>query len=142
MVSSHLLEVTGLKTTFNTEDGQVRALDGVSFAVEKGKTLAIVGESGCGKSVTAMSIMGLVQDANGFVEGGNIWFHDQDLATYSQDQMRKIRGNRISMIFQEPMTALNPVYTIGEQIGEVFRIHPKHVEVASTRALFRDATKS
>ena len=121
--SNALLEVRNLRTAFNTETGKVRALDGVSFAVEKGKTLAVVGESGCGKSVTAMSIMGLVQDANGFVEDGQILFEGQNLAALSRDQMRTIRGDRISMIFQEPMTALNPVYTIGEQIGEVFRIH-------------------
>ncbi|RYZ56157.1 MAG: ABC transporter ATP-binding protein [Proteobacteria bacterium] len=121
--SNALLQVRNLQTAFNTESGQVRALDGVSFEVERGKTLAVVGESGCGKSVTAMSIMGLVQDANGFVEGGNILFEGEDLATYSKDKMRKIRGNRISMIFQEPMTALNPVYTVGDQIAEVFRNH-------------------
>ncbi len=121
--SNTLLEVRNLRTAFNTETGKVRALDGVSFAVEKGKTLAVVGESGCGKSVTAMSIMGLVQDANGFVEEGQILFEGKNLAELSRDQMRNIRGDRISMIFQEPMTALNPVYTIGEQIAEVFRIH-------------------
>lgn len=125
MDSPKLLEVKELRTSFNTEDGQVRALDGVSFAVEKGKTLAIVGESGCGKSVTAMSIMGLVQGANGYIESGEMLFQGEDIARYSQEQMRKIRGNQISMIFQEPMTALNPVYTIGHQIAEVFRIHRK-----------------
>jgi oligopeptide/dipeptide ABC transporter ATP-binding protein len=123
MSATTLLEVDNLRTSFNTEDGQIRALDGLSFSVEKGKTLAIVGESGCGKSVTAMSIMGLVQDANGYIESGEIRFESSNLAMLSSDQMRKIRGNRISMIFQEPMTALNPVYTIGQQIGEVFRIH-------------------
>ena len=121
--SNALLEVRNLRTAFNTETGMVRALDGVSFAVEKGKTLAVVGESGCGKSVTAMSIMGLVQDANGFIEEGQIYFEGEDLAKLPKDKMRTIRGDRISMIFQEPMTALNPVYTVGEQIGEVFRIH-------------------
>ncbi len=123
MSSSNLLEVRDLRTAFNTENGVLRALDGVSFAVERGKTLAVVGESGCGKSVTAMSIMGLVQDANGFIESGKIVFEDKDLAALPRDHMRKIRGNRISMIFQEPMTALNPVFTVGQQIGEVFRIH-------------------
>ena len=121
--SNALLQVRNLRTAFNTETGMVRALEGVSFAVEKGKTLAVVGESGCGKSVTAMSIMGLVQDANGFIEEGQIYFEGQDLAKLSKDKMRTIRGDRIAMIFQEPMTALNPVYTVGEQIGEVFRIH-------------------
>ncbi len=121
--SQALLQVRDLRTAFRTETGQVRALDGVSFEVEKGKTIAVVGESGCGKSVTAMSIMGLVQDANGFIESGHIYFEDEDLATCSREKIRDIRGNRISMIFQEPMTALNPVYTVGDQIGEVFRIH-------------------
>ncbi|MFW7380224.1 MAG: ABC transporter ATP-binding protein [Oligoflexus sp.] len=134
MNSTLLLEVKDLRTSFNTEDGQIRALDGVSFSVEKGKTLAIVGESGCGKSVTAMSIMGLVQDANGFIESGEIQFDGQNIAQFSQEQMRKIRGNQISMIFQEPMTALNPVYTIGEQIGEVFRIHKKMSKAEARRA--------
>ena len=123
MESSALLQVKQLQTSFNTEGGKIRALDGVSFQVEKGKTLAVVGESGCGKSVTAMSIMGLVQEANGFIESGEILFDGQDLAKFSKDQLRRIRGNKISMIFQEPMTALNPVYTVGDQIGEVFRIH-------------------
>lgn len=121
--SNALLQVRNLQTAFNTESGRVRALDGVSFSVERGKTLAVVGESGCGKSVTAMSIMGLVQDANGFIEGGEILFENENIAGLSKDRMQKIRGNRISMIFQEPMTALNPVYTVGDQIAEVFRNH-------------------
>ncbi len=121
--SNALLQVRNLQTAFKTESGQIRALDGVSFDVERGKTLAVVGESGCGKSVTALSIMGLVQDANGFIEGGSILFEKDDLATYSKEKMRKIRGNRIAMIFQEPMTALNPVYPVGDQIAEVFRNH-------------------
>ncbi|SMF72502.1 ABC transporter ATP-binding protein [Pseudobacteriovorax antillogorgiicola] len=123
MESAALLQVNQLQTSFKTEDGRIRALDGVSFQVEKGKTLAVVGESGCGKSVTAMSIMGLVQEANGKIDGGQILFDGTDLAALKKEEMRAIRGNKISMIFQEPMTALNPVYTIGEQIGEVFRIH-------------------
>ncbi len=118
-----LLQVRNLRTAFHTETGKVRALDGISFAVDKGKTLAVVGESGCGKSVTAMTIMGLIQDANGFVESGEIIFENQDLVQISQDKMRAIRGDRISMIFQEPMTALNPVFPVGEQIAEVLRIH-------------------
>lgn len=118
-----LLQVNNLRTSFQTEDGIVRALDGLNFAVEPGKTLAIVGESGCGKSVTAMSILGLVQDNNGIIESGEILFEGKDLSRLSKDEMRRIRGNRIAMIFQEPMTALNPVYTVGQQISEVFRIH-------------------
>lgn len=121
--STALLEVRNLQTSFHTESGRVRALDGVSFAVESGKTLAVVGESGCGKSVTAMSIMGLVQNANGVVESGEIHFKNQNIANLPQEQLQKIRGNHISMIFQEPMTALNPVFTVGEQIAEVFRNH-------------------
>ena len=123
METRALLQVNKLQTSFNTEDGQIRALDGVSFQVEKGKTLAVVGESGCGKSVTAMSIMGLVQESNGFIEGGEILFNGRDLTKLKKEDLRKVRGNEISMIFQEPMTALNPVYTVGDQIGEVFRIH-------------------
>ncbi len=118
-----LLRVRDLRTSFQTETGTVRALDGISLTVEKGKTLAVVGESGCGKSVTAMTIMGLVQEANGFVESGEILFEGQDLTKVSKEKMRAIRGDRISMIFQEPMTALNPVYTVGDQIAEVVRIH-------------------
>jgi oligopeptide/dipeptide ABC transporter ATP-binding protein len=118
-----LLRVRDLRTSFQTENGTVRALDGISLAVEKGKTLAVVGESGCGKSVTAMTIMGLVQEANGFVESGEILFEGQDLTKISKEKMRAIRGDRISMIFQEPMTALNPVYTVGNQIAEVIQIH-------------------
>ncbi len=123
MDSEALLHVNNLQTCFNTDSGKVRALDGVSFKVEKGKTLAVVGESGCGKSVTAMSIMGLVQESNGYIESGEILFKGKDLAKMSKEEMRKIRGNEISMIFQEPMTALNPVFTVGDQISEVFRIH-------------------
>lgn len=118
-----LLRVRDLRTSFQTETGTVRALDGISLAVEKGKTLAVVGESGCGKSVTAMTIMGLVQEANGFVESGEILFEGQDLTKIPKEKMRTIRGDRISMIFQEPMTALNPVFTVGNQIAEVVRIH-------------------
>ncbi len=121
--SQALLSVRDLRTSFHTEIGEVRALDGISFAVQRGKTLAVVGESGCGKSVTAMTIMGLIQEANGFVESGEILFEGQDLTQLSKEKMRAIRGDRISMIFQEPMTALNPVYPVGEQIAEVLRIH-------------------
>lgn len=134
MSQEALLQVNQLRTSFHTDSGKVRALDGVSFAVERGKTLAVVGESGCGKSVTAMSIMGLVQESNGFIESGDILFQGRDLAKLKSEDMRKIRGNDISMIFQEPMTALNPVFTVGDQIGEVFRIHKK-VSRAEARRL-------
>ena len=121
--SSPLLEVQDLVTAFRTEDGAVKAVDGVSFHVEAGKTLAIVGESGCGKSVTALSIMRLIPDSNGEITHGSIRLEGENLLELSASAMRDVRGNRISMIFQEPMTALNPVLTIGKQIMEVFRIH-------------------
>jgi peptide/nickel transport system ATP-binding protein len=117
-----LLDVRGLKTYFRTHDGIVKAVDGVDFHVRPGKTLGIVGESGCGKSVTSLSVMRLV-DKPGWVEAGEIWFEGRDLLELSEDEMRRVRGNQISMIFQEPMTSLNPVYTIGNQIGEVLRLH-------------------
>ncbi len=117
-----LLDVRNLVTAFRTDDGPVRAVDDVSFAVAPGRTLAIVGESGCGKSVTALSLMRLI-DSNGQVESGSIRLEGEELLKLSVKEMRRIRGNRISMIFQEPMTALNPVVTVGKQIIEVFRIH-------------------
>ena len=117
-----LLEVKNLVTSFRTDDGPVRAVDDVSFGVEPGRTLAIVGESGCGKSVTALSVMRLI-DANGQVESGSIHLDGESLLELSPKEMRRVRGNRISMIFQEPMTALNPVVSIGKQVAEVFRIH-------------------
>ncbi len=123
MDSSSLLELKGLVTAFRTDDGTVRAIDDVSFSVAPGRTLALVGESGCGKSVTALSIMGLLPQDTGFVESGEVRFEGENLLDCSAAQMRAVRGNRISMIFQEPMTALNPVFTAGEQIAEVFRVH-------------------
>lgn len=119
---THLLEVHGLRTYFKTEEGLIPSVNGVSFTVERGETLAIVGESGSGKSVTSMSIMGLVSPP-GKIVGGEITFEGQDLLKLSAKEMRKLRGNDISIIFQEPMTSLNPVFTIGNQIGEVFRKH-------------------
>jgi len=117
-----LLEVGNLQTHFATSDGVVRAVDGVSFHVKAGETLAIVGESGCGKSVTAMSIMRLIQEPPGKISG-RVTFDDQDLLALPEADMRDIRGNQISMIFQEPMTSLNPVLTVGRQIGETLRLH-------------------
>jgi len=117
-----LLEVENLQTHFATPDGVVRAVDGVSFHVRAGETLAIVGESGCGKSVTAMSILRLIQEPPGKISGG-ITFDDHDLLALSEADMRDVRGNQISMIFQEPMTSLNPVLTVGRQIGETLRLH-------------------
>ncbi len=119
-----LLEVDRLQTHFRTPDGVNRAVDGVSFHVEAGETLAIVGESGCGKSVTAMSILRLIPEPPGKIAGA-IRFNDRDLLTLSDRQMRDIRGNDISMIFQEPMTSLNPVLTVGRQIGETLQLHQR-----------------
>jgi peptide/nickel transport system ATP-binding protein len=118
-----LLEVADLKTWFFTRDGIVRAVDGVSFHVMPGETLAIVGESGCGKSVTALSILRLVPSPPGRVVSGVIGFAGRDLRGLSEAEMRAVRGNEISMIFQEPMTSLNPVLTIGRQIAETLTLH-------------------
>jgi oligopeptide transport system ATP-binding protein len=117
-----LLEVNGLKTHFMTRDGNVKAVDGVTFSLEHGKTLAVVGESGSGKSVTALSIMRLI-DQPGEIVAGSIEFDGEDLVSVSDAKMRAIRGNEISMIFQDPMTSLNPVYRVGKQIGEALTLH-------------------
>src|SRR6202050_2180545 len=117
-----LLEVQNLQTHFRTPEGINRAVDGVSFHVEEGETLAIVGESGCGKSVTAMSLMRLIPEPPGKI-AGSVRFQGRDLLQLSEHEMRAIRGNDISMIFQEPMTSLNPVLTVGRQIGETLRMH-------------------
>jgi peptide/nickel transport system ATP-binding protein len=119
-----LLEVENLQTHFRTPDGVTRAVDGVSFAVEHGETVAIVGESGCGKSVTASSILRLIPQPPGKI-AGHIRFDGTDLLSLSEGAMRNIRGNRISMVFQEPMTSLNPVLTVGRQIAETLRIHQR-----------------
>ena len=118
-----LLEVRGLKTYFAADNGEFRAVDGVSFAIERGRTLGIVGESGCGKSVTALSIMGLVPRPPGRIAGGEILFDGVDLLKLEPAEMRERRGNQISMIFQEPMTSLNPAFTVGDQIAEVILRH-------------------
>ena len=117
-----LLEVENLQTHFGTPDGVVRAVEGVSFHVDAGETLGIVGESGCGKSVTAMSILRLIQEPPGKIAGA-IRFEGRNLLEVSEPEMRDIRGNAISMIFQEPMTSLNPVLTVGRQIGETLQLH-------------------
>jgi peptide/nickel transport system ATP-binding protein len=119
-----LLEVENLQTHFRTPDGITRAVDGVSFAVEHGETVAIVGESGCGKSVTASSILRLIPQPPGKI-AGHIRFDGTDLLSLSEGAMRNIRGNRISMVFQEPMTSLNPVLTVGGQIAEALRMHQR-----------------
>jgi len=118
-----LLEVAGLKTWFFTRDGIVRAVDGVSFHVTPGETLAVVGESGCGKSVTALSVLRLIPSPPGRIVSGTIRFAGRDLLGLSEAEMRQVRGNEISMIFQEPMTSLNPVLTIGRQIAETLTLH-------------------
>lgn len=118
-----LLEIKNLHTVFDTDSGIVRAVDGVSLSIEPGETLGVVGESGCGKSVTALSILRLVQKPTGRIESGEIIMEGKNLITLSEKEMRSIRGNRISMIFQEPMTSLNPVYTICNQISEPLVLH-------------------
>ncbi|HEY9593657.1 MAG TPA: ABC transporter ATP-binding protein, partial [Spirochaetia bacterium] len=122
-MADNLLEVKDLRTHFTTEDGVVRAVDGVSFELARGRTLAIVGESGCGKSVTSLSIMRLVQDPPGRIVGGSIRFEGQELLAKKEREMREVRGRDISMIFQEPMTSLNPIMKIGDQIVEAIRLH-------------------
>jgi peptide/nickel transport system ATP-binding protein len=122
-VTKPLLSVTGLTTEFQTDEGLVRAVDGVSFDLPPGGTLGIVGESGCGKSVTALSIMGLLPRPNGNIRSGKINYQGEDLAAADNTRLQRIRGNEISMVFQEPMTALNPVHTIGRQLTEVVAIH-------------------
>ena len=118
-----LLEIEDLKTQFFTRDGVVRAVDGVSYSVGAGETLAVVGESGCGKSVTALSVLRLIPSPPGRIVAGAIRFQGRDLLALGEAEMRDIRGNEISMIFQEPMTSLNPVLTVGRQIGEALRLH-------------------
>ncbi|MDQ7840163.1 MAG: ABC transporter ATP-binding protein [bacterium] len=120
-----LLSVRDLKTYFHTDEGVVRAVDGLTYDLAKGETLGIVGESGCGKSVHALSVMRLIPTPPGKIVSGEIWFEGRNLLTISDEQMRHIRGNRIAMIFQEPMTSLNPVLTIGEQIAEAVILHQK-----------------
>ena len=123
--TSAALSVRNLKTYFFTERGTALAVDDVSFDIPAGKTLALVGESGCGKSITALSVLGLVPDPPGKIVGGEILFEGRDLVKAAGPQMREIRGNDISMIFQEPMTSLNPVYRVGAQISSIIRLHQK-----------------
>jgi peptide/nickel transport system ATP-binding protein len=118
-----VLDVNALKTYFFTRSGAVKAVDGVSFALKRGETLAIVGESGCGKSVTALSLMRLIPDPPGRIVGGSISLDGVDVLALNDDELRAMRGRDISMIFQEPMTSLNPVMTIGRQLGEVLKLH-------------------
>ncbi|CAM5784681.1 MULTISPECIES: ABC transporter ATP-binding protein [Brevibacillus] len=118
-----ILQVEDLHISFRGEDGDLNPVSGIDFRVHAGETLGIVGESGCGKSVTSLAIMGLLPKGIGRVSGGRILFQDKSIADMSQTDLQKLRGNEIAMIFQEPMTSLNPVYTIGEQLGEQIRLH-------------------
>ena len=131
-----LLEVKNLRTYFFTDDGVSKAVDDVSYTVDPKETLGVVGESGCGKSVTALSIMRLIPDPPGKTVGGQIFFEGRDLLKISEEEMRSIRGNKIGMIFQEPMTSLNPVFTVGNQIEESILLHEKvSKEEAKNRAI-------
>ncbi len=121
--SEVILEIRNLKTHFHTPDGVVKAVDGVTYSLDAGETLGVVGESGCGKSVTALSILRLIPEPPGQISGEGIFFEGKDLTKMSTAELRKIRGNEISMIFQEPMTSLNPVFTIGFQIAEAVMLH-------------------
>jgi oligopeptide/dipeptide ABC transporter ATP-binding protein len=132
-----LLEVRGLRTHFRVLDGVIPAVDGVDFSLKRGETLGLVGESGCGKSVTSLSIMRLIQTPPGEIVAGEIWFDGRELLSLSDQDMEEIRGNDITMIFQEPMTSLNPVFTVGEQIAESVRLHRK----ASKREAWDRATE-
>lgn len=123
MKDETVLSVENLVTSFKVSGREINAVDNCSFIVKKGKTLGIVGESGCGKSVTSQSLMRLIPNPPGKISSGNIIFENKNLLSLSESEMRSVRGNKISMIFQEPMTSLNPVYTIGNQIAEVFTLH-------------------
>ena len=123
--SKNIIEIKDLVVRYETDEGIVNAVNGVSLTLEKGKTLALVGETGAGKTTTALSILRLIQDPPGKIRGGQIYLDGEDLFAYSEHDMENIRGNKVSMIFQDPMTSLNPVLTVGEQIAEVIRIHQK-----------------
>src|SRR5512140_1922812 len=120
-----LLEVKDLRTYFYTQEGTVKSVDGVSYTVEEGETLGLVGESGCGKSVSALSILRLIPQPPGKIVSGEILFQGRDILKLDEDEIRKVRGNRIAMVFQEPMTSLNPVLTIGRQLTEALELHLK-----------------
>ena len=122
-MGERLLEIRGLQTDFMTDDGVVRAVDGVDLAIDRGETLGVVGESGCGKTVTAMSVLKLIAMPPGRIASGQILWRGRDLVPLGPDDMRKVRSKEIAIVFQEPMTSLNPVYTVGDQIAEVVRLH-------------------
>ena len=125
MNDDHLLEIRNLKTYFHVRGGVLKAVDDVSLTIERGETLGLVGESACGKSVAASSIMRLVPIPPGYYAGGEILFEGENILKLSESEMRNVRGNKISMIFQEPMTSLNPVFTVGDQVAEAIRLHEK-----------------
>ena len=130
-----VLKVTDLKTWFHTDGGTVRAVDGISFEVRRGETFALLGESGCGKSMTALSLVRLAPEPAGRIVSGEVLLEGQDLCTLPEVAMRPMRGRRISMIFQEPMTSLNPVITVGDQIAETLQYHfSLDAEAAKKRA--------
>ena len=120
-----LLDVKNLRTSFFTDDGEVKSVNDVSFHVNEKEVVAVVGESGSGKSVTQLSVIQLIQSPPGKILGGEVWFEGKDLMKFTKNEIKEIRGNGISMIFQEPMTSLNPVYTVGNQLTEVLRSHSK-----------------
>jgi peptide/nickel transport system ATP-binding protein len=122
-MAERLLEIRGLKTHFRTDDGMVRAVDGVDLVIDRGETLGVVGESGCGKTVTAMTVLKLIQMPPGRIVEGSVLWQGRDLVPLGADEMRQIRSKQIAIIFQEPMTSLNPVYTVGQQIAETIRQH-------------------
>ncbi len=132
-----LLEIENLNTRFHTEDGVVKAVNGVSYAMERGEILGVVGESGCGKSVHALSIMRLIPIPPGEIESGEVWFDGRDLLELSEAEMRQVRGRDIAMVFQDPMTSLNPVYTVGFQIMEALMLH-KHMDKAQAKERAED----
>ena len=135
-----LLDIRGLKTWFKTDDGMVRAVDGVDLHIDRGETVGVVGESGCGKTVTARSVLKLIDMPPGRFEAGQIFWQGRDLIPLDQDEMNKVRAREIAIVFQEPMTSLNPVYTIGDQITEVIRLHEGLSRRAAPRARFRCTT--
>ncbi|NVC62531.1 ABC transporter ATP-binding protein [Vibrio sp. 05-20-BW147] len=136
-----VLSVRNLETEFQTDDGSVQVLHGVSFDVKKGRTLGLVGESGCGKSVTSMSIMGLLPKPYGRIIGGQILYRGKDLVTLAAEEMYSMRGDRISIIFQDPMTALNPVHTVGKQLMEVLKLHRPDLDGRARREQALDMLK-
>jgi len=136
LVTKSLLEIRGLQTRFASDRGEVRAVDGVDLSLERGRTLGIVGESGCGKSVTALSVMGLVPQPPGRIAGGEILFEGEDLLRAAPARLRDLRGDKLAMIFQEPMTSLNPAFRVGDQIAEALLRHKKlSVKSAHSQAI-------